>query len=293
MTREVSQSVVWWLMVVGLICGGGAAAFAQDKPGVETQDLGDGFRAMSVNGGPWAIIDTQTGLIMKSVRGQPFIWDSRTRTYMTMDAEGNPVVGQKGGGGGKADPKMIARMKAFLGQVQKHQKAMDGLNSADRNKSGKKSASKPGGANKKARAKDGWGKKQDPAQVFESLLTRYLKLLGIAGEEAEVLRPQLAAVLRKLDRIRRSTVRMARTGPSAPRPRTGDLPNEIRTYLQTFRAVLKTGDRDREAQLEQSLPAYRAARAKQDAELATLRKNLRELLTVAQIAKLAAVGVLR
>ena len=54
-----------------------AAALAQEKPeaAVVEEDLGDGFRSVSVNGGPPAIIDDETGLILKEIKGMPAIVD--------------------------------------------------------------------------------------------------------------------------------------------------------------------------------------------------------------------------
>ena len=209
--------VLIYLLGVGLA----PTALAQeDKPGpvVIEEDLGDGFRSVSVNGGPPAIIDDNTGLILKEIKGRPAVVDQEAGAFMFLSDDGEPVVKyyrNKDGGGDakKHDPKMLDRMRAYMKRVQKHGAAMQ--------------------RGKEARKK-GKGEKK-PVDSIEALLPRYMKLLALGAEEAEVIKPLLEGILRKQDEIRRSTVNLAR------KAKTSDLPAAIRSFLSAFRAAQKAG----------------------------------------------------
>jgi hypothetical protein len=271
------------LLICSLLAlGANGVATAQDKgrKSVVSEDLGGGFRAVSVNGGPPAIVDDETGLILKSIKGRPAVVDKEAGAFMFLSDEGKTVVkyyGKKKGrrGSSNVDPKKLERMKAFMKRVRKHSEALGRIHAGG--KGGKKGLKKPN--------------KKSPAETLEDRLAFCLKLLAVSPEEAAVIKPLLGAILVKQDQIRRSTL-----NPSARRPKTDDLPAAIQTFLTTLREGLvslkgqKTPEND--ARLEKGLPAYRAARAQQGKELEVLREKLREALTVLQEAKLAAVGVL-
>ncbi len=269
-----TPSLTLWFFALGLVVALPVAATAQDeKPPqtVEERDLGDGFRAVSVNGGPPAIIDDVTGLILKDIGGRTAVVDPSAGAILFIGDDGEPLVkfyGSKKGGaaeGKKLAPKTLARMKAYMDRVKEYSKDLERGRDA-RKKTGKTKPSKP----------------------KPSLLEQALKLLGVKGEEATALRPMLAAILRKQDEMRRSTLDLARTKPA----RTSDLPAAVQTFLSAFRKSQTKGTGADTASLSKGLPAYRAARKQQHAELKTLREKLRELLSLAQEAKLAAVGVL-
>lgn len=272
-----------WSLALLFVCAWPLVAVAQEKPKaeVEERDLGDGFRAVSVNGGPPAIIDDTTGLIFKEIKGRPAIVDREAGAILFLNDNGEPLVkhyGDKRGGapdGQKIDPKKLARMKAYMTRVKEFSKDME--------------------KGREARKKR--GAKRNPTKPKESLLDRTLKLLNVEGEVAEAIRPILASILTKQDEIRRSSVDLAhaplgKANLDKQAPRTTDLPAPIQTFLRAFHASLKDPADTAQNPLAKALPGYRAARKKQDAQLAALRETLREVLTVLQEAKLTAVGVL-
>ena len=277
---SLARALVFCLLVLGMA----GAASGQDKPDVlvESEDLGDGFRAVSVKGGPPAIIDDQTGLIFKTIKGRPAIVDPEAGAILFMNAEGQGVVkyygaqGAKGAegaeGGQKLDAKKLERMKAFMKRVKEH---------TTPSKDGEKRAGEQVGG-------------KSPARTLELRLAFCLQLIAVSGEETLVIEPLLRAILVKQDQIRRSTLE-----PGSKPPRSDDLPPVIQGFLAALRETVpgpldpkgrKTPDSD--GRVEKGLAAYRAARLKQGKELSALRGKLREALTVLQEAKLTGVGVL-
>lgn len=264
-----------WALVLGTASLSPAECAAQDKV---VEDLGDGFQAVSVNGGPGAIIDTQTGLILKLIKGRPAIVDPKAGAFMFEGDDGEPVVKhygwKKGGGDGDERPKPnLSRMKAFMKRVKAHAQAQERIR-------------KGGKATKK------------PIPKRKTRIELLLELLGAKGEEVKVFRPLLRKILEAQDEIRASTidvVRLAKGKPAQGKRAKGKtkraLPAAVVALHETFRA-LRAGKTVDEATLSKQLLAFRAARKQQDAHLAALRAKLRELLTVVQEAKLTAVGVL-
>jgi hypothetical protein len=257
------------------------------EPVVVEEDLGDGFRWVSVNGGPGAIIDDETGLIMKQIYGRVGIVDQESGAILTLGDDGEPQVKFYGGGKkdhgaqGELPPEKLERMRAFMERVRAHPSYRD------------RGEIPRGGEDGKPRRT-----RQLPGIDWDARVARLLGLLEVADEEAEALRPLVLAVLRQQDAIRRSTLvphqlqpesaDATKRAPDRSDRGRGELPAAIRTFLDTLR---RNGPLD-EAQVEQDLAAYRTARAEQDAELKRLRDELRGVLTPLQEAKLVAVGVL-
>ena len=255
-----------------------AAAQDGEKPGVVEEDLGDGFRAVSVKGGPPAIIDDNTGMILKQAYGRPIIYDQQTGAVLYLDDEGEPTVKHKGAPKGESDSpenaKRVERMKAFMKRAQSYGKGR------------KDSAAK--GKGKQA--------KKAPAITWDVVVAAHMRLLNAEDESKQIIEPRLRAVLLKQDEIRRSTAPVSPFGTGSKfakrktLPGSNALPAAIRSTLHAFAASQKGGQ---DAELGTGLAAYRAARKAQDTELATLSESLREVLTVSQEAKLVAAGVLR
>jgi hypothetical protein len=286
-------------------------ALAQEKPAPEVveEDLGDGFRAVSVNGGPPAIVDDETGLIFKQIYGRPAIVDEAAGAVLILSDEGEPVVKPLGKGrrddAPALDKKTLARMKAYMQRVQDHGEAMNRL--------------RQGGAAKGKGKSKGKGKKAkpayDPAAAWAARVDAYLRPLQLRDEEAlVVLRPLVGAILLQQDLIARSTVDAQKgkggmggkggkgskggkagqpgknSGSGAAPWRPLPLPAEVLDYQRLFRAA-RRADADRQP-LVAALGSYRAARRAQDAELKARRDELREVLTEDQEALLVAVGLL-
>jgi hypothetical protein len=290
-SRSTPHWAACWTLILGFVCLAlSTPASAQgEKPEqvVEERDLGDGFSAVSVNGGPPAIVDNQTGLIFKQFYGRPAVVDQEAGAILYLDKQGEPALkfyGDKGGAKGapkQLDPKRLERMKAYMQRVKAHTKTKGLVGAKGKPKPGKKS------------------KLKKAANRLEERLALYLQLLGVAGGESEVIvKPRLEAVLRQQDQIRRSTLDVIRVktpkGPGGLRAtthKTQDLPSAIQDFLRAFRAHV-SGKASDQSLLCQGLASYRAARGKQDAALKSQRAKLREVLTPTQEALLVALSVL-
>ena len=266
-----------WILalgVLGLAAPGTVSAQEGEKPGVVEEDLGDGFRAVSVGGGPPAIFDDATGMILKQAFGRAVIYDSETGATLYLDDDGAPVVKYKGDpqreGGNAEHAKRLERMKTFMKRAQTYGQERKGT-----------PAEGGAGEGKKGKAE------KNPALTWDALVAAHMQLLAADEETKLVLEPLVRAVLLKLDEIRRSTAPASPPGAKAAPVLPGSLalPAAISDYLRAF--ANQEGKK-----LEAGLAAYRAARGEQDAELARRREALRALLTVSQEAKLVAAGVL-
>ncbi len=119
----------------------------------------------------------------------------------------------------------------------------------------------------------------DPAAMRQRMLERMQEMLGATGDEWTVIKPRLEAVMEKQQATRELQAgRFGRRGDSAPPAAVADVEKAI-----------ADGDA---AAIKAALDALRKQRAEKEAELTAAKNQLREVLSVAQEARLVLMGTL-